>query len=130
MYLTESTQGADVAIFWGSQSGVSERFAERLSREWRARFALRTMVADLDDCDAEYLASFPDHKLAVFIISTYGEGDPPDNAVTFCGTVDKMRSRGTRLDTLRYCALGLGNNNYKYYNQVAKVCIYSLISIE
>ncbi|RLL94961.1 hypothetical protein CFD26_100786 [Aspergillus turcosus] len=112
---------ADIAIFWGSQSGVSERFAERLSREWRARFSLKTMIADLDDYDPEHLASFPGDKLAVFLISTYGEGDPPDNAVSFYGSLEKMHKKGTRLDTLRYCAMGMGNKNYKYYNRVMKV---------
>ncbi|KAL2007465.1 hypothetical protein VTN00DRAFT_8903 [Thermoascus crustaceus] len=45
--------GNDIAIFWGSKYGVSERFVERLSREWRSRFALKTLVADLDDYDPE-----------------------------------------------------------------------------
>lgn len=56
MKLTTCTpvQGNDIAIFWGSQSEVSERFAGRLSREWRSRFALKTLVADLVDYDSAY----------------------------------------------------------------------------
>jgi NADPH-ferrihemoprotein reductase len=79
------------------------------------------MIADLDDYDAEHLASFPGDKLAVFLISTYGEGDPPDNAVSFYSSLEKMHKKGARLDTLRYCAMGMGNKNYKYYNRVMKV---------
>lgn len=75
-----------------------------------------------DDYDAESLVSFPSNKLAVFLISTYGEGDPPDNAVSFCGSIEKMHKKGTRLDRLRYCAMGMGNSNYQYYNRTMKVC--------
>jgi NADPH-ferrihemoprotein reductase len=113
--------GCDIAILWGSQSGVSESFAERLARQWQARFALKTLVADLDDYDASSLSGFPAGKLCVFLCSTYGEGDPPDNAVNFCVALERMRKRGTRVEGLRYLALGMGNRNYKHYNQVIVV---------
>lgn len=79
------------------------------------------MVADLDDYDPEHLASLTGDKLAVFLLSTYGEGDAPDNAVSFVSGIKKMHKKGMRLDTLRYCAMGMGNMNYKYYNRVIKV---------
>ncbi|KAJ5609965.1 hypothetical protein N7510_006684 [Penicillium lagena] len=111
----------DIAIFWASQSGVSEQFAERLSRDWRSRLALKSLTSDLGDYEPEYLATFPRDKLAVFLMSTYGEGDPPDNAISFCSGLEKMHKNGTRLESLRYCAMGMGNKNYKHYNQVIKV---------
>lgn len=114
-------QNNDIAIFWGSQSGVSERFAERLAREWHSRFALKVLLADLDDYDPHHLATFPRDKLAVFLISTFGEGDPPDNAVEFCSGLEKMRKKGTKLENLRYLAMGMGNSNYKHYNRVIKL---------
>lgn len=79
------------------------------------------MIADLDDYDAEHLASIPGNKVVLFLISTYGEGDPPDNAVSFCNSIEKMRKAGARLDALRFCAMGMGNKNYKFYNRVMKV---------
>ncbi|CEO58260.1 hypothetical protein PMG11_02991 [Penicillium brasilianum] len=121
--------GTDIAIFWASQSGVSERFAERLSREWRSRYALRTLVSDLSDYDPQHLATFPKDKLAVFLMSTYGEGDPPDNALSFCSGLEKMHKKGTRLETLRYCAMGMGNKNYKHYNQVIKTLDKTLLGV-
>jgi NADPH-ferrihemoprotein reductase len=79
------------------------------------------MVADMDDYDPEHLAQVPESKLVVFLISTYGEGDPPDNAVNFCTGLEKMRTTGTRLEGLRYLAMGMGNKNYKHFNLVVKV---------
>ncbi|KAF2488654.1 riboflavin synthase domain-like protein [Lophium mytilinum] len=113
--------GNDIAVFWGSQSGVSEAFAERLSREWQSRFALKTLVADLQDYDPEHLAMFPKDKLAVFLVSTYGEGDPPDNATQFCLGLEKMKKNETSLEDLRYLAIGMGNRNYQYYNRTITV---------
>ena len=111
----------DIAILFGSQSGVSEALAERLARDWQSRFALRSLVADLDDYDASSLSKVPAETPCVFLCSTYGEGDPPDNAINFCSALEKMRKRGTRLDALRYLALGMGNKNYKRYNQTIGV---------
>lgn len=37
----------DLVIFWGSQSGTAEGFANRLARECHLRFGLETMAADL-----------------------------------------------------------------------------------
>lgn len=108
-------------IFWGSQSGVTERFAKRLSREWHSRFALKTMLAEMDEYDPEHLAALPKGKFAVFMTSTYGEGDPPDNVVDFWNGLAKMKKNGVKLDGLRYLAMGLGNKNYKHYNQTIKV---------
>jgi NADPH-ferrihemoprotein reductase len=61
--------------------------------------------------------------VVVFILATFGEGDPTDNAG---GLVEILRrwsqhedsTKMNRLKNLQYCAFGLGNSNYKYYNKV------------
>ncbi|KZL71813.1 nadp fad dependent oxidoreductase [Colletotrichum incanum] len=116
--------GKDVVVFWGSQSGTAEGFANRLARELHQRFHLNTMSADLSDFDAETIAQIPQTKLAIFIISTYGEGDPSDNASLFWDWVTKLQSK--TLTSLRYAAFGLGNSNYRYYNRVVDVVDKSL----
>ncbi|KAI9820784.1 MAG: hypothetical protein M1827_005155 [Pycnora praestabilis] len=116
--------GKDLVIFWGSQSGTAEGFANRLARECHLRFGLDTMTADLSDYDSETIALIPSTKLAFFIISTYGEGDPSDNAAAFWGWIHK--SSDVSLSNLRYMAFGLGNRNYKYYNRVIDVVTEAL----
>lgn len=120
----------DIAVLWGSQSGVSEAFAERLARRWQSRFALATLVANLDDYDASSLTRIPTGKLCVFLCSSYGEGDPPDNAVNFCAALENMTKRGTRVDGLRYLALGMGNKNYKHYNQTIIVSTELIVGMD
>ncbi|KAF2154550.1 riboflavin synthase domain-like protein [Myriangium duriaei CBS 260.36] len=104
-----------IVVFWGSQSGTAEDLANRLSSEIHARFGLNSMSADLSDYDSPSIASIPDTKLAIFIMSTFGEGNPSDNAIEFC---EFAEAKKTALPDLRYAAFGLGNSNYKYYNKV------------
>ncbi|KAF5547984.1 NADPH-ferrihemo reductase [Fusarium mexicanum] len=111
--------GKDVVIFWGSQSGTAEMFATRLSKECHLRFGLQTLCADLCDYGPESIANLPKSKLAIFIISTYGEGDPSDNTAAFWEWLHK--NPDVQLPNLRYMAFGLGNTSYRYYNRVIDV---------
>jgi NADPH-ferrihemoprotein reductase len=58
-------------VFYGSQTGTAEDYASRLAKEGKSRFGLETMVADLEDYDFENLDTFPEDKIAVFVLSTY-----------------------------------------------------------
>ena len=110
---------SDCVILWGSQSGTAEGFANRLAKECRLRFSLPTITADLSDYEPETIALVPESKLVIFILSTYGEGDPSDNTAGFWDWVTHVK--GVSLENIRYAAFGLGNSNYKYYNQVVTV---------
>jgi NADPH-ferrihemoprotein reductase len=113
-----------LVIFWGSQSGTAERLANQLAKECQARFGLGAIAADLSDYDAGSIALLPQTKLVVFILSTYGEGDPSDNASAFWDWINKPQD--ISLSSLKYAAFGLGNKNYKYYNRVVDVVMESL----
>ncbi|KAG9196523.1 NADPH-ferrihemoprotein reductase [Alternaria panax] len=108
-------------IFWGSQSSTSERLAEKLGRECATRFGMSALGADLSDYDAESIANIQKKYFAIFIVSTYGEGDPSDNTVGLWDWIKQVGERKIRLENLRYLAFGLGNSNYKYYNRVLDV---------
>lgn len=108
-------QQKDLVIFWGSQSGTAEGLAHRLARDCTSRFGLNVLVADLSDYEAETIAQIPESKFAIFLVSTYGEGDPSDNT---CDFLSWLQSQSKSLQALRYAAFGLGNSNYVYYNKV------------
>merc|ERR1711939_325688 len=86
------------------------------------------MVADLEDFDYDNLDQFPEDKVAFFILATYGEGEPTDNAVEFYEFVhgDEVSfSEGASagespLSNLKYVAFGLGNNTYEHYNLMVR----------
>lgn len=118
----------DCVVFYGSQTGTAEDYASRLSKEGSSRFGLKTMVADLEDYDFDNLDSFPEDKLAIFVLATYGEGEPTDNAVDFyefIGSDDINFADGGSADDkpltkLSYVAFGLGNNTYEHYNSMVR----------
>ena len=117
-------QKKDLVIFWGSQSGTAEGLATRLARDCRSRFGLDALIADLSDYDPESITNIPGSKFAIFIISTYGEGDPSDNATQFLSWLQSNKS--TRFPNLHYAAFGLGNKKYKFYNRVIDVVTEAL----
>ncbi|CRG86611.1 NADPH-ferrihemoprotein reductase [Talaromyces islandicus] len=120
--------GKNCVIFYGSQTGTAEDYASRLSKEGSQRFGLKTMVADLEEYDYENLDQFPEDKVAFFVLATYGEGEPTDNAVDFyqflTGDDVSFESGASGADkplsSLKYVAFGLGNNTYEKYNSMVR----------
>lgn len=115
-------------IFYGSQTGTAEDYASRLAKEGSQRFGLKTMVADIEDYDYENLDKFPEDKVAFFVLATYGEGEPTDNAVEFYQffTGDDVAfesgssGEDSPLSAMKYVAFGLGNNTYEHYNAMVR----------
>lgn len=112
--VTES--GTQVVVFWGSQSGFAEGLAQSLAQDIQQRFAVRTLLADLADYDANSITGLPKSIPTIFILSTYGEGDPPDNAQEFFSWF--KTAKDACLTNLSFAAFGCGNSNYQNYNRV------------
>lgn len=115
--------GKNCVVFWGSQSGTGERFAKRLTKELQLRFSLGSIAIDLSDYDPETLSLLSTTQVAVFILSTYGEGDPSDNTTAF---YEYLIKHDATLHNLRYAAFGLGSSNYQHYNRVVDVVVERL----
>jgi NADPH-ferrihemoprotein reductase len=120
--------GKDVIVFYGSQTGTAEDYASRLAKEAQSRFGLKSMTADVDDYDFENLDEFPSDKVVGFVMATYGEGEPTDNAVNFYEFVsadDVAFSKEESVDDLplrnvNYVIFGLGNNTYEHFNAIGR----------
>ncbi|KAF4126596.1 NADPH-ferrihemoprotein reductase [Geosmithia morbida] len=126
--------GKNCVIFYGSQTGTAEDYASRLAKEGKSRFGLETMVADLEEYDFENLDAFPEDKIAFFVLATYGEGEPTDNAAEFYEFVtgeDVSFSEGNDppLSNFNYVAFGLGNNTYEHYNLMVRKIDQTLQSL-
>ena len=121
---TMEKSGKDCIIFYGSQTGTAEDYAARLAKEGKSRFGLETMVADPEEYDFSTLDTLPDDKIAMFVLATYGEGEPTDNAVGFydfiSGSPEFSLANETPLGNLNYVIFGLGNNTYEHYNVMVR----------
>jgi len=105
-------------IYFGSQTGTGEGFAKVLKNEAKKK-GFDANVIDLEDFEVEMLQ---DVKNAVFVMSTYGEGDPTDSAVDF---YEYIKNENKELDSetlsdLKYSVFGLGNSVYEHFNVVAR----------
>ncbi|KAH7328348.1 hypothetical protein B0I35DRAFT_345918 [Stachybotrys elegans] len=117
--------GKNCVVFYGSQTGTAEDYASRLAKEGKSRFGLDTMVADLEEYDFDTLDTVPSDKILMFVLATYGEGEPTDNAVEFYEFItgeEPAFSEGSEkpLGNLNYVAFGLGNNTYEHYNSMVR----------
>ncbi|KAG2220304.1 hypothetical protein INT45_009937 [Circinella minor] len=116
-------QGRKVIFFYGSQTGTAEDYASRLAKECQQKYGVNCMTADIEVYDLQYLDTVPEDCLVFFIMATYGEGEPTDNAVDFWELLmeeEPQFSENEELKNLRYVMFGLGNKTYEHYNEVAR----------
>ncbi len=105
----DDSNATPVTIAYGSQSGNCEALSKDLRRLARAS-GFRPEVVELNTLDAEALQSIR-HLLVV--CSTFGEGDPPDNAKAFCGLLQS--SDAPQLPELSYAVCALGDRSYTHF---------------
>ena len=95
-----------LTIVYGSQTGNARREAEKLAAEAEAA-GLNVRLLRADAYPQRELAS---ERLLYVVISTQGEGDPPDDAI---GLVEFLAGkRAPKLPELKYAVLGLGDSSY------------------
>ena len=93
-------------ILFGSQTGTAEQLAKKLGREAEKRgFASRVLSMN-DFASADLIKE----QRALFITSTWGDGEPPDNAANFCGVLNSPQA--PELKQLSYSVLALGDSSY------------------
>ena len=111
-------------MFFGSQTGTAEEYAIRLAKEAKSRFGLSSIVCDPEEYDFGNLDQVPNDKVIFFVVATYGEGEPTDNAQPFMEFIMdenvEFSQGGNTLENLNFVVFGLGNRTYTYYNEIAR----------
>jgi len=113
--VADSQTDTRLTIIYGSQTGNAKREAEALSQEVQAQgLSVRLLRAD-----AYPLRELTNERLLYVVISTQGDGDPPDDAQAFFEFVSGRRAPS--LKELKFAVLGLGDSSYPQFNAIAKL---------
>lgn len=105
---------APLSILFGSQTGNAEALSKQLSKA-AGKHGFAPTVYDM----AEYpISNLSSDNLVLIITSTYGDGDPPDNAQAFWDALSA--DSAPSLSNVNYSVLALGDTNYEQFCQFGK----------
>ena len=105
---------ARLAVVYGSQTGNGRRIAERLGQAAEAA-GLAVRVYAARDYPLKDLAQ---ERLLTVVVSTHGDGDPPDDARGFIEYL--AGKRAPQLPQLHYSVLALGDSSYPKFCETGR----------
>lgn len=103
---TASDQGQAVTILWGSQTGNSQTLGKKLSKTLAAK-GHSPILRDMAEVTPKDLLAVEN---LLIITSTYGDGEPPDNAAALHSALHAEDA--PPFPKLRFSVLALGDSNY------------------
>ncbi|BAC13609.1 sulfite (NADPH) reductase flavoprotein [Oceanobacillus iheyensis HTE831] len=108
------TKLRDVTILYGSETGNGETIAKDLGEKVESR-DFKVTISSMDNFKAKDLKKVQD----IFIITaTHGEGDPPENAISFHEFLHGRKA--PKLKDVRFSVLSLGDQSYEFFCQTGK----------
>lgn len=104
----------EVTILYGTETGNAQYIAGELKQKVKT-LDRKITVAALDDFKPKDLKKVED----LFIITaTHGEGDPPDNAISFYEFL--FSRKAPKLKNVKFSVLALGDQSYEFFCQTGK----------
>jgi len=130
---------AHINILYGSQTGTADSFSSQLSTQ-TPDHGYQSQVIDVSDLNQENIFTKlktihgdnvadnrDDPYYVMLLVSTYGEGEPPDTVIEFhklclrkAGQKDEGMKDMTYFNNMKFCVFGLGNTEYEHYNSMGK----------
>ncbi|MEO3680079.1 assimilatory sulfite reductase (NADPH) flavoprotein subunit [Rheinheimera sp. FR7-31] len=105
---------ASLTILFGSQTGNARHVAEALAKQAQAK-GIAAKVIDMAEYKTTQLKS---EQYLVIVTSTYGEGEPPENAIGLHNFL--FSKKAPKLNGLKYAVLGLGDTSYEFFCKTAQ----------
>lgn len=112
--VTVAPVSKEVTILFGSQTGNAQRLATKAGKALESN-GFQVTVSSMSDFKPNNLKKLQN---LLIIASTHGEGEPPDNALSFHEFLHSKRA--PKLDDLNYAVLSLGDSSYEYFCQTGK----------
>lgn len=99
----------EVTVLYGTDTGNSQGLAENMGKQLEQDNFVVT-VSSLEDFKPKNLKTL---KNLLIVTSTDGEGDPPDNAISFYDFLHGPKA--PKLEDLRFSVLSLGDSSYEFF---------------
>jgi sulfite reductase (NADPH) flavoprotein alpha-component len=106
--------GRTLTVLYGTETGNGRDLGKTLA----AAAAERGLAPRLFDMADYKVRQLKDEEDLLVIVSTYGEGDPPQPAIGFFEYLEGRRA--PQLPNLRYSVLALGDSTYEKYCEAGK----------
>ncbi|WP_348769368.1 assimilatory sulfite reductase (NADPH) flavoprotein subunit [Buchnera aphidicola] len=103
-----------ITILSASQTGNARLLSERLHKYLNDNNQQACLISSSD----YNFKKIKDEKLLILIISTQGEGEPPEEALSLYKFI--MSKRAPKLDNLKYSIFSLGDSSYDLFCQAGK----------
>ena len=105
---------APILIFFGTMTGNAESLAQG-TYDRITKAGGEAVLYNLADVAADSLAELSGS--ALFVVSTWGDGEPPTDAETFFA---ELEEKSLDLSGMSHAVFGLGDSNYEHFNAFAK----------
>jgi sulfite reductase (NADPH) flavoprotein alpha-component len=109
----QSAETNVLTVLYGSQTGNSQRIAQELAGKLEAQ-GNRVRLVRADEYSLKQLKA---ERFLWVVISTQGDGDPPEDARVFVQQL--LSTRAPQLPELQFAVLGLGDSSYPKFNHTA-----------
>ncbi|MCL1049601.1 assimilatory sulfite reductase (NADPH) flavoprotein subunit [Shewanella abyssi] len=110
----QATAEQVITILYGSQTGNGRGVAAELAEKAQAQGYAVNLVS-MGDYKTRQLKQ---ETLMLFVVSTHGEGEAPDDAIELHKFLASKRA--PKLDKLNYSILALGDSSYEFFCQTGK----------
>jgi sulfite reductase (NADPH) flavoprotein alpha-component len=104
----------EVTILYGSQTGNAQGLAGKAAKTLEGN-GFQVTVSSMSDFKPNNLKKV---KNLLIVASTHGEGEPPDNALSFHEFLHGKRA--PKLEDFRFSVLSLGDSSYEFFCQTGK----------
>ncbi len=108
-----SASAGKLTVLYGTESGNAEKLADLSAKEAKKR-GLQVKVVNMADVSPSMLAKVDN---LIVIVSTWGEGDPPESAGAF---YKALPSTEVDLAKLKFSVCALGDTAYEKFCQTGK----------